>query len=699
MPVEVQGPDGQTYHFPDGTDKAAAIKYFKKKGIGLSSASGAPPSRQDFAKTMKTGEGPIATNLTSFEAQLSKLPKATAQLLIAKHWPIVDSKNYKELWEDIKSLNPVMRQFEGGPVDYGATAANLLPAIVGGVKELRDVPVKEIARKGLSAVAGTGPERTTEPLVEEFKTKSTEAKTRQAEENQKTQEANRGHEQAYHEKLSRTFDEAKQEQIEGEQHHKAVEERNHAAQETQGTRSTLAKNINEGSKAFGEGVKELARKVKSEQIDPQYNKIREATANDPGIPLAQIAKDAREAESLIKGSSENVKQFRELLRKTPETEGVMTSAGFTVPGEPLYDQLVSEGAIDTGGNLPYSDLQGYSEELGAKLRKGGLPSDVYRAIKHLQTKIDAAKLVVAERNGVGSALTKANSDFTHYQDTFFEKPSAVAATLDRVGKLDPEHYAEPIISGKSAQLGIMRLQHYAPEFPEAGQLVSQAKSLRKMQTDFDALPRRVKTEDVPETGIPKKESPTLKVETPKQIEQPKTPTLDDVRARKTKEVKAAAREIGRLSRYDATLIAGSAIGPFFGRWETLLIDPAYLMARKGLGQVLDRPAVLKWLSEPSPEDIRILNTLPPEAKADIAAKMTDFAVKQKNQVPLAPSVKQFLGPVNTSIIATASAKKTKTANTADNLMRSVQGREPGRQKKDLQDIQQKYSNPNLPVGP
>ncbi len=34
MSVQVQGPDGNTYQFPDGTDKTAAVAYFKKKGIG-----------------------------------------------------------------------------------------------------------------------------------------------------------------------------------------------------------------------------------------------------------------------------------------------------------------------------------------------------------------------------------------------------------------------------------------------------------------------------------------------------------------------------------------------------------------------------------------------------------------------------------------------------------------------------------------
>lgn len=38
MPVRVKGPDGQSYSFPDGTDKDAAVAYFKKKGISAPAA-------------------------------------------------------------------------------------------------------------------------------------------------------------------------------------------------------------------------------------------------------------------------------------------------------------------------------------------------------------------------------------------------------------------------------------------------------------------------------------------------------------------------------------------------------------------------------------------------------------------------------------------------------------------------------------
>lgn len=595
----------------------------------MRSAPGAPP------KELQPSEGALAANLTSFQTQLSQMPSALLKLLLQKHWPIIDAKNQAELWNDIKSLNPIMRQYEGGPIDPGATAANLLPLLVdlrgGGIAEspvgeltrksmtavpkAAEIPA-EASRKGLATLAGAGPERTTEPLVEEFRAASAKAAQKQA---------------------------------------------------IQDQRAALSQRLGQESKEFGEGVKELARRVKEKQIDPQYAAIRKATAADPGEPLAEIAKDARDAESLIRGSSENIKQFRELLRKAPETEGVQTSAGFTVPGEPLYEQLVSEGAIDTGGNLPYSDIQGYATELGDKLRRGGLPDDVYRATKYLKEKLDARKQTIADRNGVGAQQVKADSDYTHYSDTFFDKPSAIAATLERVGKLDPEHYAVPVISGKAAQLGILRLRHYAKDFPEAAQLANQAEFMRKTDARIKELPKS------------------------KPVEQPKVPTLEDVRARKTKEIRTEAREIGRLNRWDASLIAGSAIGPFFGRWETLLIDPAYLVGRKGLGKFLDRPAVLKWLAEPSPADIRILNSLPRAVRADIGEQMNQFIAKEKPS-RVAPDVQKFL--------AASGVMAANQPKTVGNMLRSLQSK-PGKksaaeQIRDLNAI--RSSNPSMPTG-
>ncbi len=62
MPVTVKGPDNNVYQFPDGTDKAAAIGYFKKKGIGVQQSSAAAlekkamdPNAQYTPSSVSTG--------------------------------------------------------------------------------------------------------------------------------------------------------------------------------------------------------------------------------------------------------------------------------------------------------------------------------------------------------------------------------------------------------------------------------------------------------------------------------------------------------------------------------------------------------------------------------------------------------------------------------------------------------------------
>jgi hypothetical protein len=119
--------------------KAVLNKYPQYSDLAappLSSAPGAPP------KTLNSGEGPIAQGLTSFEAQASRIPENTVRMIGAKHWPIIDAHNFHELGEDVKSLNPIVTTDKGTPnehTDWGATAANILPAILdvrgGGIAE------------------------------------------------------------------------------------------------------------------------------------------------------------------------------------------------------------------------------------------------------------------------------------------------------------------------------------------------------------------------------------------------------------------------------------------------------------------------------------------------------------------------------------------------------------------------------------
>jgi hypothetical protein len=64
--VSVQGPDGNTYQFPPGTDKTAAIAYFKKKGIG--------------APDLKTGAGMQEKAQAQARAKSTSMPMKTSSL-------------------------------------------------------------------------------------------------------------------------------------------------------------------------------------------------------------------------------------------------------------------------------------------------------------------------------------------------------------------------------------------------------------------------------------------------------------------------------------------------------------------------------------------------------------------------------------------------------------------------------------------
>src|SRR5215469_10781837 len=74
MSVTVEGPDGNNYEFPDGTDKTAAVAYFKKKGITGASA----PADEDFTSNTK-GEGlyPMSGVLGDIQVPFSKVMDAS----------------------------------------------------------------------------------------------------------------------------------------------------------------------------------------------------------------------------------------------------------------------------------------------------------------------------------------------------------------------------------------------------------------------------------------------------------------------------------------------------------------------------------------------------------------------------------------------------------------------------------------------
>ncbi len=543
----------------------------------------------------------------------------------------------------------------GGAAEGAPAEAARINAATSAVKN-----APELVRQGSQILAGVGPERTTAPLVEEFEKAKKTAGEKQAGETEKTDVANREKAEKYQTQKREAFQKEEEARAEHAFEVEQVKARNQAQQELHTNRGNLARNINQGSADLGTGIEALDKKVRA-QGNEKYNAVRAKVSADEGVEIEPVADAVRHAEQkIIKGSPESVRQFHSIQSKEAmgQVEGEGAEGGGAVPPD-IWESLTAEQ--QAGTKLKFDQLQGYSSEIGTRLAKGGLQDDVYRALKYVKEAIDKQKEVIAGRNGAASELKAADSFWRQYMETFYDKPSAVAATLARVGKLDPEYYAEPFF-GKAAKTSINKLRSYDPD------LASKAENLRQQQEEFKktggaaALRKGPKVEAEPEAPAPGQPPKKPEFESPKTVEQPAVPTEADVIARKKSEIQKEARNLGSLSRFDVGLLASSAIAPIIssvmGRgWETMVAEgaagPAIVAGRRAFSQVLQKPKVMEWLAKPTEEDLRILSKVNPDVQAKVKAKIRDFIRNEEahgSEVKLAPTVRNWLRISGTKLV-------------------------------------------------
>lgn len=513
-------------------------------------------------------------------------------------------------------------------------------------------------RRTGQSILDLGPELT-EKAVKDVSAKHAEktatAEAKQAAENEKTALANREKIEEHADKVREVARKNEEQNAEHALAKAEVDERNAAATEKQTRRGELARNLKEGSAKLGQGIKQLDAQVRAE-ANAKYNTVRNKVANDIGTEASPVADAVRYArKNLIRGSEESIKQFTSILKREPSEEAMAALDAARNSSDPAarefakkYDELSGiEEAADEGKPLKFEDWKGYSTELGEKLAKGNLPDDVYRALKYVKEKVDLQKQIIADRNNAGAELADADNFFRRYMETFYDKPSAVAATLDAVGKFDPDYYASPFVRGKSAKIGIAALQKYSPE------LANLAQSLRGMDEEFKSLPKTAKLENYPEPPKPVEAPPKPKLEEPKQVPKPKAPTVDPQEL-KRKQLGRMAESLRGFRRYDAFILMNSVVWSFLGGgWKALLAEPAVLAGKVAIGKALSRPAVIEWLTKPQPEDLAALQKLPKDAQSEFKSNMKNFIgeeVAHGRKVDVAPEVKKFLGPTASALV-------------------------------------------------
>lgn len=424
---------------------------------------------------------------------------------------------------------------------------------------------------------------------------------------------------------------------------KKTDELNQAQAEQVGRRAELAKKVDTDSAQFGTDVKALENKVRLEGR-ALYKPIDDALVDENGAPETVPVHDVSDLvthaeENILKGSSESIKQFREILQRAEDDAEPELKESETDPRKYAY-AAGSQGMED----FTFNDLQGYSSELGKAMMRPGLAGDVYHALKYVRNGLKEQMYDMAERHDMGEQLTKADAFWKQYERTFHDmspvkRGGSPVAHIQRA--VDPGYILDPLL-GKAGTRAISLIRKYDPALADrAGQLV---KDYREMQE----LPKKIKVAESPEP--PKLAEPPSPRE-PKQVKMPEKPEyvnapvpktidelVDDLRQIKRKKVMAKSH-IAEWNRWDAAAFGAGLVEIFRGELPKAWI---YIISHYGVGKVLERPDLAGWLAEPTPQDMAILRTVydkypkgKPQAQAAITGTLTKWA-REGKRVPLRP---------------------------------------------------------------
>jgi hypothetical protein len=375
--------------------------------------------------------------------------------------------------------------------------------------------------------------------------------------------------------------------------------------------------------------------------------------------------------NLISGSAENIKQFRELVKKGEGEEVQLGGAasGGVGPGHLLYQQLQDAGVIPATENLTFRELQGYYTELGQKLAGGNLPGDVYRAVKYVREQLGNQMNDMAAKGNALADLNRAKAYWRNYEDTFHNmRPvsqggSPVARVL-RADPSDPGFVAAPL-TGKASARAVAMLSKYDPDLAQvAAQIARDTETAKK-------LPSSVKVKAAPEAPEPTTARQLQKPTPPESIPTPEAPDLarDVTTARQAKILKISSG-LRSVSGWDLASIIGGGVQLSRGELPTAL---GVTLLRHGVGRWLDKPEVIDWLSQPTSRDIELLKNFSSKDQGTIQQGITQTLVKQARSGTSIDTDRWegFLKPVQITAIVNASPRY----KTPDDIMLAMKNGE------------------------
>jgi hypothetical protein len=280
----------------------------------------------------------------------------------------------------------------------------------------------------------------------------------------------------------------------------------------------------------------------------------------------------------------------------------------------------------------------------------------------------------------------AKNYYRNFMQTFHEPtgPSGSGSPVAQALNADPRDPLNVLnpFTGNSGDRGVQDLAQYSPELAERVNAVrdlhdqwqSSKQPVAGVQQGLGATstlpyprsytgPEGNSINAYPTNGAaPNPDQISVKGELKPEPKLPAAPGAPEVNLQQLKldAVNKAAESWGTLSKWDARILAGSTlIAPIMqalgvghsgvGYYGSALLGTEVL-GRLGLAQMLDRPAVIRWLSEPSEADMRVIAKIPGADRVKILTAITDEAGNAiqaaGKPAKIAPSVADFLGPQN-----------------------------------------------------
>lgn len=277
--------------------------------------------------------------------------------------------------------------------------------------------------------------------------------------------------------------------------------------------------------------------------------------------------------------------------------------------------------VEGSDSIPYSDLQGYYSEIGAELKKGTLPGDVYTAYNTLQDAIGGEMQKIADQNGMGAQLTDARTSWRNLKQTFYDPKSPLRKALDAK---EPGAAARAI-AGKD-RTGIEAIAKYDPD------LAKRANAMRTFHEEAAAThPSAAPPKPKPTLG-PKKE--------PLPYPDPRTASIkrigeEDVQGAKAEALQKRADKIRNIGTSSAIWPAIIAMREVFSGGAPHLAEAGGEMVAgpiigHSIANILEKPAVVNFLTKATARDIA---AIPEDLRGDFPRIVQQA---QKQGIKVAP---------------------------------------------------------------